>query len=98
MVNLSHDELGIIEYHSIKDGLHSFRATFNATFPNTNAADLKDLESRILSHDGKPQTTFLSALLIAVNARISSLNSLLRCKVSQQLSSFENWEWLIAWA
>ncbi len=54
MVNLSHDELGIIETYSNNDGLRSFRATFNTTFPDTNAAELKALRSRLLSHDGKP--------------------------------------------
>lgn len=52
MVDLSHDELGIIETYCINDGLHSFRATFNTTFPDTNAAELW---SRLLSHDGKAQ-------------------------------------------
>ncbi|KAI4223086.1 MAG: hypothetical protein L6R40_008535 [Gallowayella cf. fulva] len=53
MVHLSHDELEVIETYSINDGLHNFRTTFNTTFPDTNAAELKALGSRLLSHDGK---------------------------------------------
>lgn len=54
MVNLSHDELGIIETYSLNDGLRSFRATFNTTFPDINAAELRALRSRLLLYDGKP--------------------------------------------
>ncbi len=52
MIDLSHDELEIIEIYCINDELHSFRATFNTTFSDTNAAELR---SRLLSHDDKAQ-------------------------------------------